>query len=115
MRRSLNQFTYTPRVLKDLGKQRSVTIPGQSQSLKQILAQHSRGMPLPPDSKGQYFGELDVPDFEEMDLTDLMEYTRDLRDDIHDMTENLRKAEARAREAKTTQKPDVQAVTESTI
>lgn len=119
---SLSQRSYKPRQLKDFGKQKSMTIPGQEQSLRQILAQHSRGMPLPEDTKGQYFGDLDVPDFEEMDLTDLMEYTKDLKDDILDMTANLRKSEEQYRLKKhqeglqtqvdnsKTQMPDNQAV-----
>lgn len=83
--RSFNQFTYKPKTRKRLGKRQRLTIPGQAISVKEILAKHSRGMPIPKDNHGQYFGEIDVPDFESMDLTEIADYTKELKA----LTENL--------------------------
>lgn len=97
-----NQFTYEEkrRKAKKITMPKSLTIPGQETKLRTILEQHSRGMALPPDKEGQYFGEVDVPDFEGMDLVDLMEYTKELKDTITEMQVRV-KEETKIREEQT--------------
>lgn len=87
-----NQFTYNKKrkKVKKVKMPKSMTIPGQETKLRAILAQHSRGMALPPDKEGQYFGDVDVPDFEGMDLVDLMEYTQHLKNTISEMQKKVK-------------------------
>ena len=59
---------------KDMGK--SMTVPDQNLTIKELLDRHSRGVPLgAPQLKGEYF-DTEIPKFD--DLTDALEYKKDL-------------------------------------
>lgn len=72
------QFTgktfYSSGYKKDMGK--SMTVPDQNLTIKELLDRHSRGVPLgAPQLKGEYF-DTEIPKFD--DLTDALEYKKDL-------------------------------------
>lgn len=85
--------TYEPAILKPMTA-KSCTIPGQATSIKKILEQHSRGIPLPQNTEGQYFGDIDVPDFEGMDLVDIAEYTKNLQDETRRLKVEIQEQKA---------------------
>lgn len=59
---------------KKMGK--SMTVPDQNLTIKELLDRHSRGIPLgAPQLKGEYF-DTEIPKFD--DLTDALEYKKDL-------------------------------------
>ena len=94
MKRTLrNWYTYKPTKQKPMtGK--SCTIPGQATSIKSILEKHSRGIPLPQNTEGQYFGDTDVPDFEGMDLVDIAEYTKNLQQETRRLQAQIKEQQA---------------------
>lgn len=84
--------TYKRKKFVDLGHQNSTTIPDQAVSIKQILAQHSRGMPLPAERAGQYFGDSDhVPDFEVMDKMEILDWKRENQDRIQELKAEIQR------------------------
>ena len=59
---------------KNMGK--SMTVPDQNLTVKELLDRHSRGVSLgAPQLKGEYF-DVEVPRFD--DLTDALEYKKNL-------------------------------------
>jgi len=70
-----------------------ITVPNTTPSLRKLLEQHSRGMPLPQEREGQYFGDMEVPDFEQMDPIEIKEFRDNLRADIDNMERIRREAE----------------------
>jgi len=59
---------------KDMGK--SMTVPDQNLTIKELLDRHSRGVPLGTTQlKGEYF-DTEIPRFD--DLTDALEYKKNL-------------------------------------
>lgn len=51
----------------------SQTVPDQSMSMKDMLARFVRGLPLPRAKTPIYDGDVDMPDFSQMDLVDVQE------------------------------------------
>jgi len=59
---------------KKLGK--SMTLPDQNLTIKELLDRHSRGVSLgAPDLKGEYF-DTEIPRYD--DLTDMLEHKKEL-------------------------------------
>ena len=70
---------------KDMGK--SMTLPDQNLTIKELLDRHSRGVSLgAPDLQGEYF-DTEVPRFS--DLTEMLEYKKDLEQKRKELTEQI--------------------------
>lgn len=97
MRNVRNWFTYKPQEVDieaiQQRKQPNQVVPGQSMSAKEILEKYRRGMPLPPPKEGQYFGDLDVPDFDTMDLTEIDQWKKDFEETLQAAKDNVKKEE----------------------
>ena len=112
MRTILNWFTYQPKTDKKARKKLqkpSMTVPDQAISIRKILEQHSRGMPLPPDVKGQYFGDINVPDFDSMDLSEIYDYKKDLQETIEYGKKEIKDAQDAHKAAEQAEKQQQQA------
>lgn len=83
----------TPKELINEWPEEKITVPNTTPSLRKLLEQHSRGMPLPQSKEGQYFGDIELPDFDQMDPIEVKEYRDNLRDDIDELR-SRQKAEA---------------------
>lgn len=88
MRKSFNQFTYVPRKMA-FNPGLRITIPGQAVGLRKMLQQYSTGMPLPQPPADDFYGDMDVPDLQEMDLHDIREYTLALKKHVSDLSREL--------------------------
>lgn len=75
----------TPKALIKKWPEEKITVPNTMPTLRKLLEQHSRGMPLPPAREGQYFGDIDVPEFDQMDPIEVKEYRDNLRQDIDEL------------------------------
>ena len=63
------------------------TIPDQTKTIRELLDNHSRGIPLGvKEQKGEYF-ETEIPRFD--DLTDLMEYKAQLKDKEKELNKQI--------------------------
>ena len=70
---------------KDMGK--SLTVPDQNLTIKELLDRHSRGVSLgAPDLQGEYF-DTEVPRFN--DLTEMLEYKKDLEEKRKELTKQI--------------------------
>lgn len=68
----------------------SMTEPDLSLSIPELLDRHARGLPLPFYEAD--YSDLDLPDFEAMDLVEIAEYRENLAAHIHDLQEEQRLA-----------------------
>lgn len=63
------------------------TIPDQTKTIRELLDNHSRGIPLDvKEQKGEYF-DTEIPRFD--DLTDLMEYKAQLKDKEKELNKQI--------------------------
>ena len=70
---------------KKMGK--SMTLPDQNLTIKELLDRHSRGVSLgAPDLQGEYF-DTEVPRFN--DLTEMLEYKKDLEQKRKELTKQI--------------------------
>jgi hypothetical protein len=70
---------------KNMGK--SMTLPDQNLTIKELLDRHSRGVPLGAvDRQGEYF-DTEVPRFS--DLTEMLEYKKDLEEKRKELTKQI--------------------------
>jgi hypothetical protein len=69
---------------------KSLTIPDQTMSIEQIMKRYAAGMSLGGTNKVPiYNGEEDVPDFKRMDLAEIEEYKRGLKQYIQERQINI--------------------------
>lgn len=61
---------------RSINNKQSETIPDQTMDLQTILRRYAQGLPLDDSRTPIYEGEEYTPDFEHMELTDRMEFTR---------------------------------------
>lgn len=109
--RSINQFTYKNKKYGKPKKREIHVVPGQAVSIKEILDKFSRGMPPPPGKEGQYFGDVDVPDFERMDKIELQQYAMDLAEE----TKQLKMRVKQEQEAYAKEKEELKARAEQEV
>ena len=70
---------------KKMGK--SMTLPDQNLTIKELLDRHSRGVSLgAPDLQGEYF-DTEVPRFS--DLTEMLEYKKELEEKRKELTKQI--------------------------
>ena len=70
---------------KKMGK--SMTLPDQNLTIKELLDRHSRGVSLgAPDLQGEYF-DTEVPRFS--DLTEMLEYKKQLEEKRKQLTKQI--------------------------
>lgn len=70
---------------KKMGK--SMTLPDQNLTIKELLDRHSRGVSLgAPDLQGEYF-DTEVPQFN--DLTEMLEYKKELEQKRKELTKQI--------------------------
>ena len=70
---------------KDMGK--SMTLPDQNLTIKELLDRHSRGVSLgAPDLQGEYF-DTEVPRFN--DLTEMLSYKKELEEKRKELTKQI--------------------------
>ena len=70
---------------KKMGK--SMTLPDQNLTIKELLDRHSRGVSLgAPDLQGEYF-DTEVPRFS--DLTEMLEYKKELEQKRKELTKQI--------------------------
>lgn len=82
-----------------VGYGKSVTVPDQALSLKQLLYNYTRGIPI-NERHGEYLGDSYVPDFNTMDLADIADYKANLSEEIADLEARVKQAEKEAFEKK---------------
>ena len=58
----------------------SATVPDQTISLRELISNHTRGLPIPEFIP--LFSEEEIPDINKMDLTEIDELRRSLRTEI---------------------------------
>jgi hypothetical protein len=58
----------------------SATVPDQTISLRELISNHTRGLPIPEFLP--LFSEEEIPDINKMDLTEIDELRRSLRTEI---------------------------------
>lgn len=68
----------------------SMTEPDLSLTIPELLDRHARGLPLPFYEAD--YSELDLPDFDAMDLVEIAEYRENLAAHIYDLQEEQRLA-----------------------
>ena len=72
------QFTNTPNYTGKKMSDELLTIPDQTLTIRNLLDNHTRGIPLGVNTRvGEYF-DTEIPRFD--DLTDMLEYKRQLMD-----------------------------------
>ena len=82
---------------------KSITVPDQNLTISELLDRHSRGVSLgAPEIKGEYF-DTEVPRFD--DLTDAMEYKKNLDRKAKDLEEQI-KQQTHAKIKSQTAKPE---------
>ena len=70
---------------KKMGK--SMTLPDQNLTIKELLDRHSRGVSLgAPDLQGEYF-DTEVPRFS--DLTEMLDYKKELEQKRKELTKQI--------------------------
>ena len=80
------------------------TIPDQTKTIRELLDNHSRGIPLGVnDQKGEYF-DTPIPVF--TDLTDIMEYKNQLKEKEAEVNKLIAEEKAKNLEKLKEQKPD---------
>lgn len=80
---------------------KSMTIPDQTLSIKQILDRYARGLPLGGAKEPIYEGEEDfTPDLEHMDLADRQEYLENVEKEVSEIKERMDKREKQRAEKK---------------
>lgn len=62
----------------------SKTVPDQSLTVKQLLERFSRGMPLTGELTPVYNGDIDLPDFNTMDISEIHDLKQSVAKDIED-------------------------------
>ncbi len=85
----------------------SMTVPDQATPLKVLLANYTRGV-IPPMRTGEYLGDVEVPDFDRMDLSEIQEYYENLNAEIDQLTKAVKKSQDAANQRvaqKTDQEP----------
>ena len=90
--------------------QSSLTVPDQNMGIRDLLSNHSRGLPLGANEReGQYF-DTEIPRFD--DLTDMIEYREMLHEkhkDLMAQVENEKAAQAATKsEPETVQEPSTE-------
>ena len=71
---------------------KSMTVPDQNLTIQELLDRHSRGVSLgAPDLKGEYF-DTEIPVFD--DLTDMLQYKKDLIQKQIDLEEQIKQEQA---------------------
>lgn len=77
-----NILHYQP-YIGEVNQQPSLTVPDQTMSMRQILARHSRGLPISNGKEPIYHGEDDyIPDPRTLDLVDRQEYAEKLQETV---------------------------------
>lgn len=70
------------------------TVPNQTLTIKEVIERYRRGIPLPQISTPLYTGELPVPNFAAMDLSERTEYIEELTRRNKELQDDLRIKEA---------------------
>lgn len=81
---------------KKMGK--SMTVPDQNLTVKELLDRHSRGVSLgAPEIKGEYF-DTEIPKFD--DLTDALEYKKNLIKKANELEKQIKEGKVAKVKAK---------------
>jgi hypothetical protein len=90
------QFTNTPNFKGKKMDDEVHTIPDQTMGIRQLLDNHSRGIPLGVNTRvGEYF-DTEIPRFD--DLTDMLEYKRQLMEKNKELNKLIREEKKEALE-----------------
>ena len=90
------QFTNTPNYKGKKMSDELLTIPDQTLSIRNLLDNHTRGIPLGVNTRvGEYF-DTEIPVFE--DLTDMLEYKRQLMEKNKELNKLIREEKKEALE-----------------
>jgi hypothetical protein len=90
------QFTNTPNFKGKKMSDEVHTIPDQTMGIRQLLDNHSRGIPLGVNTRvGEYF-DTEIPRFD--DLTDMIEYKRQLMERNKELNKLIREEKKEALE-----------------
>lgn len=79
-----NLFNYKPSPGKRF-TQKSITIPDDAMSIREIMNRFSRGIPVPNERPVYYEGDVLNPDLNTMDLTDLEKYQKGILNKLEDI------------------------------
>lgn len=90
MRKVRKQATYVSNVIIGADYGKSKTIPDQAVSVAEMLFKYSRGIPLPQERQGEYFGDVFIPDFGAMDISELAEYKMELMSNQKELEAQLK-------------------------
>lgn len=97
MKHSINHFTYNSAPGLSFEGCKKITVPDQALSLRTLLAQHTRGVPM-EERQAVYFEDEEIPDFSQMDLVDIHEYHQKTRERIQGLQNQIKESERIAKE-----------------
>tara|TARA_B100001175_G_C19509990_1_gene643147 strand:+ start:1514 stop:1924 length:411 start_codon:yes stop_codon:yes gene_type:complete len=98
------QFGNTPPLKGKIMSDKIMTIPDQTKTIRELLDNHSRGIPLGVnEQKGEYF-DTPIPVF--TDLTDIMEYKHQLKEKEAEVNKLIAEEKAKKLEELKKTKPD---------
>jgi CRISPR/Cas system-associated endonuclease/helicase Cas3 len=90
------QFTNTPNYKGKKMSDELLTIPDQTLTIRNLLDNHTRGIPLGVNTRvGEYF-DTEIPRFD--DLTDMLEYKRQLMEKNKELNKLIREEKKEALE-----------------
>lgn len=78
----------------------SETIPGQAMSVPEIIKRSQRGLPVPGSREPLYTGEIEMPDFQRMDLADLWAFKQDNDAVIREYEKAVKEADEKLKQEK---------------
>lgn len=77
----------------EMNDEPSLTIPDQTLTIKQIYDRFTRGLTLTPNQRNPvYNGDIDIPDYENMDLADREEALQDAKTKLENITDAINQA-----------------------
>lgn len=93
-----------------ISKKPSLTIPGHTMPLAEIMRRYASGIPIPGMREAVYNGEEDLPDFERMDISERAEWLQTNREHMTQLEEdhkfNVRKLAEQRNKKPEPQKPE---------
>lgn len=89
----------------------SMTIPGRSLTIKQLMQRHAAGLPLEDIKTPLYYGEEETPELNYGDPIDHMQTAKDIKAEISRLENQLKEEKEAAKRKKAEQREKVQRTT----
>lgn len=78
--------------------QKSITIPDEAMSIREIMNRFSRGIPVPNERPIYFEGDVLNPDFNQMDLTEMEDYQKQMVDRLSQMRNSVKQEKEEQKE-----------------